>query len=74
MMDRGCPTLIDQLTRRGVRADETTEGHGLGLAIAKDMIRLYGGQIAFSRSESLGRLRVQVELCKARHQRRVRKG
>jgi signal transduction histidine kinase len=58
-------TLIDQLTRRGVRADETTEGHGLGLAIAKDMIRLYGGQIAFSRCESLGGLRVQVELPKA---------
>jgi signal transduction histidine kinase len=56
--------LVERLTRRGVRADESAEGHGLGLAIAKDMVKLYGGTILFGRSDELGGLRVSVELPK----------
>ncbi len=54
--------LIGQLTQRGVRADENVSGHGLGLAIAKDVVKLYGGTIGFSRALSLGGLRVDVVL------------
>ncbi len=54
---------IEQLTQRGVRLDETVEGHGLGLAIAKDIIKLYNGEISFSRSKSLGGLCTTIKLC-----------
>ncbi len=39
------PDQRDRLLTRGARLDETTQGHGLGLAIAADRVRLYGGQI-----------------------------
>jgi signal transduction histidine kinase len=54
--------LIEQLTLRGVRADESVSGHGLGLAIAKDIVKLYGGSLSFGRSEALGGLAVVVDL------------
>lgn len=53
---------ISQLTQRGVRLDETVEGHGLGLSIAKDIIKLYNSEIHFARSEALGGLSVVIEL------------
>jgi signal transduction histidine kinase len=51
-----------QLAERGVRLDETIDGHGLGLAITKDMIKLYGGEIIFTHSAELGGLCVRVQL------------
>mgnify|MGYP002713123394 CR=1 FL=1 len=54
--------FLEQLAGRGVRIDETVDGHGLGLAITKDMVKQYGGGIDFSRSTGLGGLCVSVEL------------
>lgn len=54
----------DQLQRvraRGARADATTPGHGLGLAVAQEIVELYGGELIISRS-SLGGAAVEVRL------------
>jgi signal transduction histidine kinase len=51
---------LQQMTERGTRLDETVEGHGLGLAICKGIVKLYDGQLRFGRSQQLGGLLVEV--------------
>jgi signal transduction histidine kinase len=53
---------LQRLTQRGSRLDESVEGHGLGLSIALDIAKLYGGGIRFDRSPELGGLRARVTL------------
>jgi len=42
---------VDGLLSRGTRLDESTPGHGIGLAIVKDLARSYGGTLTIGRSE-----------------------
>ena len=57
----GCsPQELDRIAQRGVRLDESTEGHGLGLAIATGIASSYGATIRFGRSQALGGFEVQV--------------
>lgn len=59
----GCSAAeLAQMGERGVRLDEAVSGYGLGLAICKDIVKLYGGSIQFSRSTKLGGLQVSVLL------------
>jgi two-component system sensor histidine kinase PhoQ len=44
----------DALLQRGMRLDESTPGHGIGLAVVKDIAQSYGGQLAIKRSKSGG--------------------
>lgn len=58
----GVPTFaLSQLGERGKRLDESTPGHGLGLAILKQIVAHYRGEVAFFAS-SKGGLRVRIEL------------
>jgi len=50
------------LAARGVRLDEHGEGHGLGLAIVRQIATLYGGEVEFDSSPELGGLRATVSL------------
>lgn len=42
---------IEEVLQRGMRADETTHGHGIGMAIVRDIVTAYGGKIQIARSE-----------------------
>jgi len=48
------PEAVDALLQRGTRLDETTPGHGIGLAIVKDIARSYGGDLKIGRSDLSG--------------------
>ncbi|MEE8426641.1 MAG: ATP-binding protein [Woeseiaceae bacterium] len=41
----------DALLQRGTRLDEATPGHGIGLAIVKDIARSYGGDVTIQVSD-----------------------
>ena len=43
-----------QIFERGIRADSYQQGHGIGLAIVRDLINSYSGQLTVSTSETLG--------------------
>ena len=51
-----------QVLERGVRMDEAKQGHGLGLAIVRDIAVAYGGSVEFGRSEVLGGLKISIWL------------
>jgi signal transduction histidine kinase len=56
------PADAQLIEARGSRLDESVPGHGLGLAIVGDIVRLYGGSLSLDRSQDLGGLAVGVEL------------
>lgn len=55
----------EKALRRGVRLDEKTPGSGLGLDIVKELVDVYGGRLALTRS-ALGGLRAELRLPTAR--------
>lgn len=56
----GCDeSALAELTARGRRVDESVPGHGLGLAIVRDIVDSYGAELRFGRSP-LGGMRVEV--------------
>ncbi len=54
-------SMRQRVLQRGVRADETGPGYGLGLAIVGDLAELYGGSIELGVSP-MGGLRVSLRL------------
>jgi signal transduction histidine kinase len=62
--DDGSGVLEDEqmhLGQRGRRLDEQTPGHGLGLAIVREIVAWYGGEISFSNGAK-GGLKVLIEI------------
>jgi two-component system sensor histidine kinase PhoQ len=51
----------ERVLQRGVRTDESVPGHGLGLAMVRDTVDLYGGRISID-SSPLGGARVSLRL------------
>jgi two-component system sensor histidine kinase PhoQ len=51
----------DALLQRGMRLDESTPGHGIGLAVVKDIARSYGGQLSIQPSD-LGGAEITVSI------------
>ncbi|MEJ2141068.1 MAG: ATP-binding protein [Gammaproteobacteria bacterium] len=63
--DDGPGVATDQLislTQRGLRLDEKTDGHGLGLSIVNEIISSLGGELKLQPSETLGGLHAKVIL------------
>lgn len=62
--DDGPGVPVDQIAeilQRGARLDEAVDGHGPGLAIARDLAELYQGDLQIGRSD-LGGLSVTIKL------------
>jgi two-component system sensor histidine kinase PhoQ len=55
------PEQAQRVLERGARADESAPGHGIGLAIARDICTAYGGGLSITRS-TLGGARVRLRL------------
>ena len=51
----------ETLLERGTRLDEATPGHGIGLAIVRDIAKSYGGSLTIGRS-TLGGARFTVDI------------
>jgi two-component system, OmpR family, sensor histidine kinase PhoQ len=51
-----------RVTERGVRADQRVVGHGLGLAMVRETVALYGGALAIDAAAQLGGARVTLHL------------
>jgi two-component system, OmpR family, sensor histidine kinase PhoQ len=54
-------TQVARLLERGARADEAMPGHGIGLAVVREICEAYGGELLVMRS-SLGGARFQLRL------------
>ena len=48
--------------RPGARLDESGTGYGFGLAIVRELVELYGGQLTLARSGALGGLAARLSL------------
>jgi len=56
------PEIRPRVMERGVRADEHVPGHGLGLAMVRETVALYGGKFYIDASAALGGARVELQL------------
>ncbi|MGR9114433.1 MAG: ATP-binding protein [Gammaproteobacteria bacterium] len=53
---------LNDILKRGVRADQNIHGHGIGMAVVNELIELLGGRLEGSKSKALGGMRWLVYL------------
>ncbi|MEO5371999.1 MAG: sensor histidine kinase [Magnetococcus sp. DMHC-1] len=59
----GCPAEhLNHLPERGIRADATTPGSGIGLDIVQEIVKDYAGELRLGQSNRLGGFSAQVTL------------
>ncbi|NOQ34724.1 MAG: sensor histidine kinase [Methylococcaceae bacterium] len=51
---------LSDILKRGVRADENIDGHGIGMAVVYELVDLLGGKLLGGSSEELGGMKWQV--------------
>jgi two-component system sensor histidine kinase PhoQ len=52
----------ERVLERGVRADESVPGHGLGLAMVRESVSVYAGRFFIDGSSALGGARVEIQV------------
>jgi two-component system sensor histidine kinase PhoQ len=55
------PAAAESILERGTRADQSVPGHGIGLAVVRDILEAYGGRIEIGRS-ALGGAAVSLDI------------
>jgi len=63
--DDGCgidQSKIEEILKRGTRADTYSQGHGVGLAIVKDLVESYHGQLEITHSERFNGAKFSISL------------
>lgn len=53
---------VEKILQRGVRGDERVQGHGIGLSIVQDLVKVYRGELVVDRSPEFGGARFTVNL------------
>lgn len=56
------PEKLSEILKRGVRADEKIQGHGIGMAVVYELVELLDGKLTGERSAALGGMKWQVYL------------
>lgn len=56
------PDQASQVLQRGHRVDQQLPGQGIGLAVAMDILKAYGGRLQIGRSEQLGGAEMTLHL------------
>ena len=56
------PEKADAVLQRGVRADASNPGHGIGLAVVQDIVRVYDGKLSIGQSPTLGGAKISLFL------------
>lgn len=56
------PEKLSEILKRGVRADEKIQGHGIGMAVVYELVELLDGKLTGERSEALGGMKWKVYL------------
>ncbi|MEQ1530567.1 MAG: ATP-binding protein, partial [Methylococcales bacterium] len=56
------PGKLAQILKRGVRADQNSQGHGIGMAVVNELTALLGGRLEGGKSAELGGMKWKVLL------------